>query len=285
VTRGLSATTRALATACLAVAASLVLAAPAHPGGPAADSDVKRGTFRASDGALIEYFTHGDPATAPILISPAFTGDAQLYVTRFGAALPDNFVVGVQLRGHGGSGGCSFLGSDLCSASQGPRDGEYLAFRMRRLAKDLREAKQHLGLGRAGFIGHSIGMNVVSQYLHQFGADDFGALFAYDESPRILKGGSPAPADFPLGVVSYPRSVAKQLRARLAVFDGESYPQVPASVRAMLGGPAGDLVFNPVTEAPSFVLTQKSWGRWRAFADRINGTVLSRMFWSSVSSD
>src|SRR5207237_8098078 len=62
------------------------------------------GKLTATDGATIEYFTCGDPSSPALMLSPAFTGSALLYVEKFGAALPDYHVVGVQLRAHGHGG-------------------------------------------------------------------------------------------------------------------------------------------------------------------------------------
>lgn len=272
-----------------AVITGLVLAVSpvgaAHAGGGATDSGVQRGAFRAGDGAVIEYFTHGTPSGSAILISPAFTGDAGVYAERLGEALPDDYVVAVQLRGHGRSGGCSFRGSDLCSPHQGPGQGTYLDVGMSRLAKDLREAKDHLGLQSVGLIGHSLGWNVVSEYIVEYGLADVDALFAYDQSPKNLAGGGDSGSDFPAGVATYPRRQAWKFSRQMEVFRNGSYPEVAQSIRAMLGGSTGNPVLDPDTLAAAFLSTQESWRQWRRFANRINGHVLSRMFWSSITSD
>lgn len=257
----------------------------AHAGGGMADNGVRHGTFRASDGAIIEYFTHGTPSAKAILISPAFTGDAELYAEKFGEALPNDYVVAVQLRGHGGSGGCSFHGIDLCSPHQGPHQGTYLDMGMSRLATDLREAKEHLGLQTVGLIGHSLGWNVVSEYIVEYGLAGVNALFAYDQSPKNLAGGGDSASDFPDGIATYPRHQAWKFSRQLEVFRNGAYPKVAQSVRAMLGGTTGNPVLDSSTQADAFVLTQEAWRDWRRFANRINGHVLSRMFWSSITSD
>lgn len=267
------------------LALAVVPLGAAHAGGGTADRAVQRGIFRATDGAVIEYFTHGTPSAHAILISPAFTGDAEVYAERFGRALPEDFIVSVQLRGHGGSGGCSFRGSDLCSPHQGPRQGAYLDVGMGRLAADLREAKDHLGLQNVGLIGHSLGWNVVSEYIVEYGLDDVDALFAYDQSPRNLAGGGNSGSDFPAGLATYPRRQAWKFSRQMEVFRNGAYPKVAQSVRAMLGGSTGNPVLNPHTREPAFLSTQQAWRDWRRFANRINGHVLSRMFWSSITSD
>lgn len=272
-----------------AVITGLVLAVSpfgaAHAGGGTTDGGAQRGTFRAGDGAVIEYFTHGTPSGSAILISPAFTGDAEVYAERFGEAMPDDYVVAVQLRGHGGSGGCSFRGSDLCSPHQGPHQGTYLDVGMSRLATDLRETKEHLGLQTVGLIGHSLGWNVVSEYIVEYGLADVDALFAYDQSPKNLADGGDSGSGFPAGVATYPRSQAWKFSRQMEVFRNGDYPQVAQSVRAMLGGSTGNPVLDPSTREAAFLSTQEAWRDWRRFANRINGHVLSRMFWSSITSD
>ena len=83
------------------------------------------GFLTATDGATIQYFTHGDPAAPALTISPAFTGSAKLYAERFGAALPDYYVMAVQLRGHGQGGGCQYEGLTFCTREQSPVAGSY----------------------------------------------------------------------------------------------------------------------------------------------------------------
>lgn len=271
----------------LAVFALVTSSVGATPPNDALDGSlVHRGIFLASDGAVIEYFTHGKPSSGAVLISPAFTGDAKVYAEKFGDALPDNFVVSVQLRGHGGSGGCSFGGSKQCSPHQGPNQGKFLDVSMERLAGDLREAKLHLGLRKMGFIGHSLGWNVICEYMRRYGLDDVVALFAYDQSPKNLAGGDDLDSDFPKGIATYPRSKAWEFSKQMGVFSNGSYPKVAESIRALLGGVAGGApVFNPQTQDPAFLLTTNAWDEWARFANQINGHVLSRMFWSSITSD
>ena len=50
---------------------------------PQKDQAIMRNTL-ASDGAVIEFYTYGNPKSPPLIISPAFTGSAKLYAEKFG---------------------------------------------------------------------------------------------------------------------------------------------------------------------------------------------------------
>jgi hypothetical protein len=124
------------------VASSLLVACSSASKQPSKDVSVSTGQVQqnfatATDGARIEYFTHGTPSAQTVVISPAFTGSAQLYAEKFGKALPDNFVVAVQLRGHGQGGGCTYRMISICTQEQAPDKGTYSGFRISRLAEDL----------------------------------------------------------------------------------------------------------------------------------------------------
>ena len=249
---------------------------------------VRMGSFTATDGATVEYFTHGDPAALAFLVSPAFTGSARLYAERFGHALPGYFVVVVQLRGHGHGGGCTFDGATYCTPEQGPADGTYQGFRMARLGADLRDARANLGLGKVALMGHSLGMNVVSEFLSNFGTQDITGLFVYDESPKNFSRDVVLPEDdtFPPDVAVFPvANFAVTVQEFAAYRSGSGYYQVPKTVRQLMGGDSGNPVYNPETKEPAFVLTEAAWDLWAPFADRMNGKILSLLFWSSITND
>lgn len=240
----------------------------------------------ATDGAPIEYFTYGNASAQPVVISPAFTGSARLYAEKFGQALPENFVVAVQLRGHGQGGGCTYLTISLCTQDQAPDDGTYSGFRISRLAKDIHEVREELGLKKIAFIGHSLGMNVVCEYVSDFGLTDVNGLFVYDQSPKNLDIGIPEADSFPDGIATYPVGDFANLVDSFAAFTpGQGYTNVGADLKLMLGGPDGDPVLNPAALDPSFVLTKQAWDEWSVFADSMNGKVISLLFASSITSD
>lgn len=270
---------RRLVTLLLALLACLGAAATAS-------AATTRGAFTATDGARVEYFAHGAADAPTLLFAPAFTASARLYADRFGEALPGYRVVVLQLRGHGTGGGCTFRGLDYCTQAQSPTAGTYRGFRISRLAADLRELQDHLHLRRFAMAGHSLGMNVVTEYISDYGTTGLKGLFVYDQSPKNLAGTAPENGSFPPGIATYPIGEFTQLVDSYAQFNPqEGYPNVRADVRAMMGGSTGNPVFDPTHPAPAFLLRAADWYRWARFADRMNGKVLSLLFWSSITSD
>ena len=173
------------------VASSVLVACSSTSKQPSKDASVSTDQVQqhfatATDGAPIEYFTHGTPSAQTVIVSPAFTGSAQMYAEKFGKALPDNFVVAIQLRGHGQGGGCTYLKVPICTQEQAPDKGTYSGFRISRLAEDIRDLREELGLKKISFIGHSLGMNVVSEYISDFGLADINGLLCTTSRQKTL---------------------------------------------------------------------------------------------------
>ncbi len=252
----------------------------------AAIDGVTGGHFTAGDGASVQFFEHG-PADAPTLvISPAFTGSARSYARRFGERLPDYHVVAIQLRGHGRGGGCDWGDLDWCSDQQAPDDGRYYGMRIARLAEDVREAAHFLCLDRFVLAGHSLGGNVLYSYVSQFGTRRLNGLFIYDQSPKNLEPGTAADATFPTEYASYPMDAFLDMVAELPEWtDEDGYVNVEAGVTQMLGGVDGQpSVLDPDDPQASFVMTIDAWNRWTDFSYRLNGKMLSLLFWNTLVS-
>jgi non-heme chloroperoxidase len=244
------------------------------------------GQIMASDGAPIEYYTHGDPRSPALIISPAFTGSAKLYADSFGQALPGYYVVAVQLRGHGHGGGCEYEGRRYCTNRQPPDEGLYYGFRMPRLAMDIRDVRQALGLKKAAFMGHSLGVNAILEYISDQGTDGISGFFILDQSPVNLAAAPRSDAGFPASLATYPMEKFINLSSSIAQWDPvKGYVNVPKGMLEMLGGPANNPVYNPAKPAPTFVLTQEAWDIWAPFANAMNGKVVSLAFWSSITQD
>ncbi|MCY2978801.1 MAG: alpha/beta hydrolase [Planctomycetota bacterium] len=248
------------------------------------DGNVTVGSFTASDGMRVEYFTHGSPNSPVLLISPALSGSAAAYAHDFGAGLRDYFVVAVQLRGHGTGGGCTYDGAEHCSQAQSPKEGVYGGFRMSRLAADLKETWQYLGLAKAALLGHSMGMSVVAELISNNGTKGITGLVVYDQSPVNMDIGVPENSTFPADIQStYPFLPLVGMVESYPVFETKkNYVNVRHNVKQMLGG---EPVLNPCNPKPAFVLTEEAWLRWAEFADGINGKVLSTLLWNTLSND
>ena len=241
------------------------------------------GSLTATDGMRVEYFTHGAPSSPALIISPALSGSALAYARDFGEALPNYFVIAVQLRGHGTGGGCCYEGDLHCSASQAPDQGVYRGFRMSRLAADLKETWQHLGLTAAALMGHSMGMSVVAEVISNYGTQEISGLIVYDQSPVNMIIGVPENGSFPAGEIPYQFCPIVGMVQSYPVFEPtKDYVNVPHNVKQMLGG---NPVYNPLTKQPAFVLTEEAWNSWARFANQLNGKVLSTLLWNTLSND
>jgi len=220
----------------------------------------------ASDGAVIEFYTYGNPKSPPLIISPAFTGSAKLYAEKFGKVLSDYYVVVIQMRGHGKGGGCTFRDINYCSNEQGPNDGQYSGFGLARLAADVADTKKYLGLKRFAMMGHSMGMNVLYQYMQDYGTTEIAGLFINDESPKNL-GVSPAENSlFPPNLASFPilKFIDIQSSFEPLFNNKQGYVNIQKNVRVSLGGSAdSNPVYNPKTKAPAFLMTQEGWNEWQ----------------------
>jgi non-heme chloroperoxidase len=244
-----------------------------------------KGSFRASDGARVEYFELGNKDKPTVLISPAFTGSAELYVEKFGSALSEYRVIGIELRGHGKGGGCKFKGHPYCSGEQAPDKGKYFGFRIERLAADVHEAITQLDLPKkVVLMGHSLGGNVLYSFVSQYGTKALSGLFIYDQSPKNLAVGTAENARFPL-YASYPMADVLNLVSESALYTPrDGYYMLPSVLRTMLGGPDGNPVLDPKHPSPSFVLEQDTWDCWNEFAENMNGKVVSMLLWNTLVS-
>lgn len=135
-------------------------------------------------------------------------------------------------------------------------------------------------------MGHSIGMNVVSAFIDDYGTDGITGMFVYDQSPKNLASGIPEVASFPPGIATYPPDQFNALVDSLGTFSrGSGYVNVPADLTAMLGGPTGNPVLDPERPAPSFLLQESRWKQWQRFANRLNGKALGLLFSSTITGD
>lgn len=259
----------------------LVGSATAH-----AFDELSQGRFYASDGARVQFFEFGDPNDPTLIISPAYSGSAAVYAHRFGHRLAGYHVIAVQLRGHGRGGGCEWNDLEWCSSEQSPEDGRYFGLRVARMARDVAETAEVLDLESFTLCGHSMGGNVLYSYVSQFGTASLDGLFIYDQSPKNLVDGTPEDASFPSDAASYPMDAFLDTVASLPVFStSDGYSNVPSDLTSLLGGIDGQpSILDPANPTPSFVMTQAAWDNWMAFADQLNGKILSVLFWSTLVS-
>jgi pimeloyl-ACP methyl ester carboxylesterase len=249
------------------------------------DLDIVENQIIASDGAVIVYYEYGDSTNHTLIISPAFSGSARLYVERFGKYLSNYHVIAVELRGHGKAGGCKCNDIDYCSDTQSPIEGSYFGFRMSRLASDVEEVRISLGLEKFTLLGHSMGGNVLYSYIDQFGTSNLKSLIIYDQSPKNLSDGPAENHDFPIGYSSYPMDEFLSAVKDMALYSKDyGYYMLPKQLKSILGGPNANPVYDIDNPTPSFVLTKEEWQIWSKFANKLNGKSASLLLWDSLIS-
>lgn len=225
----------------------------------------------ASDGAPIYFFTHGNSQSPALIISPALTGSAKLYAEKFGQALPDYFIVAIELRGHG----------------QGHQSSGY---GFGRLAADIYETKKFLGLSRFAISGNSLGMTVVYEYIQNHGTSEIAGLFINDVSPKNL-GVSPAENNaFTPELASFPVNDFIGIAKGLAPEPGsqQDAAKIKKSVLRLLAmgdSPSPNPVYDPLSNQPASFLTQELWDAWAPFAYQINPKVIAMTFWNNSVAD
>ncbi len=128
---------------------------------------VRRGDVTVDGGVRLAYHEvgHGDPVVCVAGWSQAATQFVPV-LERLGA---DRLVIALDHRGHG--------------ASDQPGRG----YRIHRLAADLHDALDGLGVERTTLLGHSMGVAVIFAYLELFGSARVERLVLADQRPTLVR--------------------------------------------------------------------------------------------------
>lgn len=122
--------------------------------------------FRISDGCTLAYEREGQGPC--IVLVPGWSQTAAMFKHQV-AHLRDRFdVVAVDMRGHG--------------ESDKPEGG----FRISRLAMDLHELLEYLGVEDAYLLGWSMGASVIWSYIDMFGEDHLRGLVIVDQPATLV---------------------------------------------------------------------------------------------------
>lgn len=116
-----------------------------------------------SGGIGLSYLEAG--AGHPLVMLPGWSQSAAEFGRNIDALAAGRRVIALDLRGHG--------------ESDKPAGG----YRLSRLAKDLAEVLDRLGLDRVDVLGHSMGSSVVWAYVDLFGQDRLRKLVVVDQAP------------------------------------------------------------------------------------------------------
>ncbi len=123
--------------------------------------------FTTSDGSTLHYVRSGQGT--PLLFLHGWTSNHAEWLP-FAEALADcHCCVCWDARGHGGH----VYPPDRPNSVQ-------------RMARDLRELLEHLALGPAALLGHSMGALTIWEYVRTFGTEGIERLVLVDQSPKLL---------------------------------------------------------------------------------------------------
>jgi pimeloyl-ACP methyl ester carboxylesterase len=160
-------------------------------------------TFTTSDGCDLDYRVDG-PADAPetLVLLHGWSQSRAMFDRALPALSGDHTVITYDHRGHGLSGK--------------PDHGARIA----RLAADLRELLDHLGVARAHFGGHSMGASVLWSFIDLYGTSRMRSLIVVDQPSACVvlpwmtpeeAGEAGAILDFP-GAYEFIKSVGRDDR-------------------------------------------------------------------------
>ncbi len=125
------------------------------------------GEVTTSDGVVLRYREAGSGPT--LLMIPGWSQTAEQFKHQL-AGLSDRFrVIALDMRGHG--------------ESEKPDHG----YRISRLAKDLHDVIEALGLSEVAILGHSMGCSVIWCYWDLFGAQHLSKILLIDQMPVITR--------------------------------------------------------------------------------------------------
>ncbi len=132
-------------------------------GGGVNPGEVKQGSFVTSDGVKLSYLESG--RGRPIVMIPGWSQTAAMFQDQITAFSENYRVIAVDMRGHGDS--------------DKPKHG----YRMSRLATDLHELLDGLGLSNATLVGHSMGCSVIWAHWDLYGKHRTGSMILIDQAP------------------------------------------------------------------------------------------------------
>ncbi len=118
-----------------------------------------------NDGVRLHYVERG--SGAPLVMIPGWSQSAAQFEAQTEALSAGRRVIAIDMRGHG--------------ESDKPEHG----YRIQRLAMDVRNAIEALGLERASLLGHSMGCSVIWCYLDLFGEEGLERLVLVDQMPCV----------------------------------------------------------------------------------------------------
>lgn len=139
-------------------------------GGGINPGQTRQGSFTTSDGVKLNYLESG--RGRPVVMIPGWSQTAAMFQDQITALAEHYRVIAVDMRGHGDS------------------DKPGHGYRMSRLATDVHELLDGLGLSNATLVGHSMGCSVIWAHWDLYGKHRTGSMILIDQAPctTILPG-------------------------------------------------------------------------------------------------
>lgn len=123
-------------------------------------------TFATTDNVRLYYEDRGEGE--PIVLIHGWTCNRHFFEAQANSLRDEYRVISVDLRGHGDS--------------EFPQDG----LTMDRLATDIEELLDYLGLQSVSLVGWSMGVHVIFEYVRQFGCERLDRAALIDMSPKLV---------------------------------------------------------------------------------------------------
>jgi len=123
--------------------------------------------FNADDGTKLYYEVHG--RGEPVILIHGLTANHCHFKYQTDELKKDFQVIVYDLRGHGKSGVSDYN------------------MNMSKMACDLRNLKDHIGLSCVSMAGWSLGTHVIFEYIKEFGCDRIKKFCIIDMTPKLLK--------------------------------------------------------------------------------------------------
>lgn len=124
-------------------------------------------SFVADDGETLHFRVRGDGS--PLILLHGWTASHAIWNTVAEPLLLHHRLYCPDARGHGGHPLAVMLDPDIA-----------------RLARDIQNLLDYMGIERAAFVGHSMGALTLWQYIRDFGCDRISHLCLVDQSPKLV---------------------------------------------------------------------------------------------------
>lgn len=123
--------------------------------------------FETKDGAKINYVDEGRENLKTIVFVHGWTGQGNAYAALAQEMIATHRVIWMDHRGHGKT------------IADGP-------YSQKQLAKDVKDLMSYLGAKNVTFVGFSMGVHIIFQYIKEYGCRNLKKIVSIDMTPKLL---------------------------------------------------------------------------------------------------